>query len=133
MIVLDTHAWVWWLADPAKLAPRARRAVDRAVRGGDGVAVSAISVWEVAMLVERGRLALTVDVAEWLQLAEAVPGVRFVPVDNAIALRAVRLPDFPHPDPADRLIAATALGAGGSLVTADRRLRSYKPLKTVWD
>jgi len=133
MIVLDTHAWVWWLADPAKLTTRARRAIDRAARGGDGVVVSSISVWEVAMLVARGRLALTVDVAEWLQRAEAVPGVRFVPVDNAIALRAVRLPGFPHPDPADRMIVSTALGGGASLVTADRRLRAYKPLKTLWD
>ncbi|MGH7654956.1 MAG: PIN domain-containing protein, partial [Gemmatimonadaceae bacterium] len=56
----------------------------------------------------------------------------FIPVDNRISLRAVSLNDFVHKDPADRIIAATALGVGASLVTADERLHAYRPLKTIW-
>jgi PIN domain nuclease of toxin-antitoxin system len=85
------------------------------------------------MLVSRKRLTLTIDVADWIAKVEALPFLSFVPVDNRIAVRAVELQDFPHRDPADRIIAATTLGLGASLVTADARLRAYRPLKTVWD
>ena len=91
-----------------------------------------MSTWEVAMLVTRGRLELSVDVEEWIAKAEAVPFFDFVPVDNRIALRSVQLPNFPHRDPADRVIVATVLGLGAILVTDDKRLHSYAPLKTVW-
>ena len=69
----------------------------------------------------------------WMSSGQSLTSLRFVPVDNAIAVRAVQLPSFPHRDPADRMIVATALGLGATLVTADKRLRSYAPLKTVWD
>lgn len=84
------------------------------------------------MLVERGRLRLAVDVRDWLYRCEALPFLTFVPVSNAIAVESVRLPDFPHADPADRIIAATALSLGAALVTKDDKLRSYPHLKTVW-
>ncbi len=85
------------------------------------------------MLVDRGRLTLTMDVETWMRQVEALPFLTFVPVDNAIAARSVRLEDFPHRDPADRMIAATALGMGATLVTADARLRGYAALTTAWD
>mgnify|MGYP001044062611 FL=1 len=85
------------------------------------------------MLVARGRLELTMDLSEWIGRAESAPEIAFVPVDNRIALRAVGLDDFPHRDPADRLIAATALVMGATLITADARLRAYEPLTTLWD
>ena len=132
MIVLDTHALVWWLADPDKLPRRTRARLDRAVTDGESLRVSSISVWEVAMLVARGRLTLTMDVGAWIAAAESLPQLEFVPVDNAIALRAVTLPEAFGRDPADRLIAATALGLGATLVTGDRRLRGHPPLRTLW-
>lgn len=132
MIVLDTHAFVWWVAAPDRLPRKARARLDRAVEQGDTLRVSSISAWEVAMLVARGRLALTMEVGAWLAAAEALPMVEFVPVDNAVALRAVALPDSLPRDPADRLIAATALGLGATLVTGDERLRSYRSLPTLW-
>lgn len=133
MIVLDTHAFVWWVAAPDRLPPKTRARLERAVSEGEVLRVSSISAWEVAMLVARGRLELTMDVAAWIAAAEALPLLDFLPVDNAIALRAVALPPMLPSDPADRLIAATALGLGATLVTGDARLRRYRPLRTLWN
>lgn len=132
MIVLDTHALVWWVSAPARIPAKARRLLDGAVDSGDSLVVSSISIWEVALLSARGRLELTVPVEAWIAGVESLPFVRFVPVDNRIAARAVALENFPHKDPADRMILATALGLGAALVTADTRLRAYRAVKTVW-
>lgn len=132
MIVLDTHAFVWWVASPDRLPRKARAHLDRAVAHGDALRVSSISAWEVAMLVARGRLELTMDVSAWMAAAEALPMLEFVPVDNAVALRAVALPESLPRDPADRIIVATALGLGATLVTGDERLRRYRSLPTLW-
>lgn len=85
------------------------------------------------MLVARKRLAFTIDTDSWITSVEALPFFTFVPVDNRIAVRSVQLDEFPHRDPADRIIVATALGLGATVVTADTRLRGYRPLATVWD
>ena len=132
MILLDTHALVWWLAEPDRIPPKARRAIDAAVKANQSIAVSAISVWEIAMLVARKRLAFTIDIGTWIDTVEALPFLTFIPVDNRIAVRSVQLADFPHRDPADRLIVATALGLGATVVTGDARLRAYKPIATLW-
>lgn len=133
MIVLDTHAWVWWVATPQRIPQRARTVIDDAIDSSEGLRLSSISAWEVALLVDRGRLELTMNVTDWVAKAEALPFIEFVPVDNRIALRAVHLPGFPHRDPADRLIVSTALGLGATLVTSDERLRNYDPVRTVWN
>lgn len=133
MIALDTHALVWWVAEPKRIPAKARRGIDSAVRSGETLTVSSISLWEVALLVERGRLVFTVDADTWLHNVQSLPMLAFHPVDNAVALRAVRLSGFPHRDPADRMIAATAMGLNATLVTGDRRLHGYRPLSTLWD
>jgi len=132
MMLLDTHALVWWVAEPARIPQATRQSLDRSAASGEGVAVSSISVWELSMLVERGRLSLTIPFEAWLAGVEALPFLRFVPVDNRIAARAVALTGFPHRDPADRLITATAIGLGATLVTADTRLRRYRAMKSIW-
>ena len=131
MIVLDTHILLWWVNDPTTLSTQARKAIDAAVNS-KSVHVSCISSWEIALLVERGRLRLALDVRDWLCRCEALPFLTFVAVSNAIAVESVRLPDFPHADPADRIIAATALSLGAALVTKDDKLRNYPHLKTIW-
>lgn len=131
MIVLDTHAFLWWINDPSTLSKPAIIAIDKAVKLRS-VHVSCISSWEIALLVERGRLSLALDVRDWLCRCEALPFLTFVPVSNAIAVESVRLPDFPHADPADRIIAATALSLGAALVTKDDKLRNYPHVKTIW-
>jgi len=133
LILLDTHALVWWVAEPKRIPAKARRAIDAAVKANEAIAVSSISVWEIAMLVARKRLAFTIDADAWIDSVEALPFLTFLPVDNRVAVRSVQLQGFPHRDPADRLIVATALGVGATVVTADARLRGYKPITTVWD
>lgn len=131
MTLLDTHAWVWFVGDPSRLSKRARQAVDGALEAGQ-LAVSSMSVWELAMLVKKGRLKLSMDVGAWVARSEAMPFLTFLPVTNAIALRSMELPPPLHADPADRLIVATALDLRVPLVTKDRRLRDYEPVRTVW-
>ena len=133
MILLDTHALIWWVSDPKLVPSKARRLLDAAMAAPDAIAVSSISLWEFAMLVEKKRLTLTIDSNAWIASVEALPFLTIIPVDNRVAVRAVQLVDFPHRDPAYRMIVATAIGHGATLLTADARLRSYTPVKTVWD
>jgi PIN domain nuclease of toxin-antitoxin system len=82
---------------------------------------------------DRRRLEVSIDADTWINSVEALPFLAFVPVDNRIALRSVRLDGLSQRDPADRIIVATALGLGATLVTSDSKLRAYKPLTTLWD
>jgi PIN domain nuclease of toxin-antitoxin system len=131
VIVLDTHTLLWWVNDPSTLSMPAKQAIDAAVESRS-VHVSSISAWEIALLVDRGRLRLALDVRDWICRCEALPFLTFVPLDNAIAVESVRLPDFPHADPADRIIAATTLSLGAVLVTKDDKLQNYPHVKTIW-
>ncbi len=131
MIVLDTHAWIWFVSDPRKLSRKANQAVVKAAAERLAL-ISSISVWEAALLVLKGRLQLRMEFRDWLAKCEALPHFQFVPVDNAIAVKSVFLPAPMHPDRADRIIAATALTVGVPLVTKDERLLSYRALKTIW-
>lgn len=131
MILLDTHAWVWWLSAPERVGSEARAGIEEAI-AREAALVSSVSVWEVALLVTRGRLELDRPVRAWLAEAEAVAGFRFLPIDNRVAAEAVLLGGGLHADPADRFIAATALLAGVPLATADEKLRGYAPLRTIW-
>jgi PIN domain nuclease of toxin-antitoxin system len=128
LIVLDTHAWIWWAAEPKRLSVRAKRAIEES----DRIGVSAISAWEVALLVAKERLTLDRDVLVWVRQALALPGVVPVPLSPEIAVASAALgAGFPG-DPADRILAATALHHRAPLVTRDRRLRSVPSLRTLW-
>lgn len=131
MILLDTHVWVWWLSDPNKLPARAAKAVQEAV-ADRAIYVSSISAWEIAMLVSKARLSFTMDARDWIAKSEALDFFHFVPVDNAIAIRSVRLPKPFHRDPADRIIVATAMTMGVSLVSSDTKILKYPHVKTIW-
>ena len=120
MIVLDTHVWLWWIGNPEKLAATALQAINQAINE-NAIIISSISTWEIALLVEKGRLELSIDVRDWVRKTEGLPFVRFVPVDNTIALRSVSLPGNFHADPADRIIVATALTMGLPLITKDEK------------
>lgn len=84
------------------------------------------------MLVAKGRLALTMDIDDWLKTVAAIEGVSFVPVTTDVAVQSVRLPGEFHPDPADRIIVALARHYSASLVTADTMIRAYRHVKTIW-
>ncbi len=129
MILLDTHVWIWWVDRPTSLSAPARTAIDSAMTTR-ALYISTISVWEVAMLVQKGRLQLTMAVDDWVAHTEALPFVTFVPVSNRIAMKSVHLPI--HPDPADRTIIATALSLGVAIVTKGRKMGTLARVHTVW-
>ena len=117
-LLLDTHIWVWSMADESRLTDPVRRALEDPAHERW---ISAISIWEILILAERGRLILEPDAPSWVRHAMAESPMREAPVtiDVAMASRAVRLQTQ---DPADRFIAASAMVFGMTLVTADRDL-----------
>jgi PIN domain nuclease of toxin-antitoxin system len=131
MIVLDTHAWVWFVSNPELLSKKAKRTIERAVVDNN-VFISSISAWEVALLTSKKRLLLSMEVADWIKKSEMLPFVNFIPVDNSIAVKSVNLPQPFHSDPADRIIIATAISLGASLITKDERILKYPHVKTIW-
>lgn len=131
MIVVDTHVLVWWVSGNARLSTAAIQAIESGLRD-DGVVASSISAWEIAMLVAKGRLELSIDISRWLELATEIEGFRFVPIDNSLAVQSVMLPGEFHADPADRMIVALARQLGASLVTADAKIASYPHVATIW-
>jgi len=122
--VLDTHAWVWFLQASPKLGRRAKSAIERAL-GHDGIVISAMTPWEIALLAASGRLPFSRDVGDWLHEHIAIPGTRLQPLSIEIAVESTRLPGPLHGDPADRLIVATARCLELPLLTADSRLLAY--------
>jgi PIN domain nuclease of toxin-antitoxin system len=132
VILLDTNVVVWWASsDERRLTAVSRSAIKRN-REVSEILISSISAWEIAILVERHRLALTMDVSNWLATVSRIGGVRFIPVDNEIAVASVRLPGQLHADPADRIIIATARQHGAHLVTADEKIHRYPHVQTIW-
>ena len=122
MIVLDTHVLVWLDGDSADLGAEAARLIDDEF-AHDGVAVSAISFWEIAMLNTKGRLDIAKPLMLWREELLAA-GLLEVPLDGRLGITAAELSEF-HGDPADRLIVATALSAGCNLLTADRQILDW--------
>lgn len=131
MILLDTHALLWWANETENLSLRSRRIIDREEKEG-AIAASAISAWEICLLVKAGRITLAVDTETWFRDLEILPYFHFVSVDMHIAKTAVFLSDAFHKDPADRFIVATALRLGVPLVTKDEKIRRSKLIRTVW-
>lgn len=131
LIVLDTHALVWWASGSPQLSAPAATAIAAELDGGR-IVVSSISAWELALLTARGRLALSMEIGQWLNTVGQLEAVNFVPVDNEIAIRSVDLPGQFHSDPADRIIVATARRFAAPLVTADEKIRHYPHVRTLW-
>jgi len=132
VIVLDTHALLWWASgDQAQLSAAASQAIAGELNGGQ-IVVSSISSWELAMLVAKDRVALSMDIEAWLSVVSEIEAVRFMPVDNEIAVKSVELPGEFHKDPADRIIVATARKLAVPLVTADDKIRGYPHVRTLW-
>lgn len=123
MIVLDTHVWVWWVHGDAQLPAPYYEYIQ--MREADGLGISAISCWEVAKLVEYGRLTLPVSISDWLEQALVYPGIQLLALTPQIAVESTQLPASFHRDPADQIIVATARVYGCPLVTLDRRIRAY--------
>jgi PIN domain nuclease of toxin-antitoxin system len=127
--VLDTHIWVWWVQGDPRLTPDHHQYLGD--HEADGLGVSVISCWEVAKLVEVGRLALPCEVMEWLDLALAYPGVQLLELTPWIAVASTQLPGQFHRDPADQIIVATARTYKVPLLTVDQRILDYPHVQTL--
>ena len=130
MILVDTHVVLWLLSDPARLSKAARAAIEDARRNGGGLAICGITLLEIATANLNGRISLTVSLESFLKDVEE----RFVllPISARACARTLSFPAGYPKDPADRVIGATALVEGISLVTADREIRRAKVAKTIW-
>jgi len=129
MIVLDTHALLWWALEPERLSNKAREVTAEMERRGGFV--SAISIWEIAIKVKRGKLELPLSAEQLTQRLERSAVVQIVPVDAGTWLRSVALP-WEHNDPADRVIVATALNQGVPLLTKDACIQSSGEVTCIW-
>jgi PIN domain nuclease of toxin-antitoxin system len=127
VIVLDTHAWIWWVDGSKKLPARTRRRIDQAKQIG----VCAVSCWEVARLVARGRLKLDRETGDWIASALRAPGVELLPLEPEIAVAAASLGGFGG-DPVDHLIVATARHRRVPLATADDGIAESGLVEVVW-
>lgn len=116
-MVIDTHVWIWWMTGAPELSPEAVRVLDEAT---PGLLIADITLWEVAMLVAKGRVELRRPLDAWLKIA--CQAVEVVPISVDVAAQVARMPESFHGDPADRLIVATALARGLPLITRDRRI-----------
>jgi PIN domain nuclease of toxin-antitoxin system len=130
VILLDTHVVLWLTSDPAKLSGKARTAIEDSRQNGDGVAICDITLLELTTLASKGRIRLGISLESFLQEVEA----RFVvlPISGRACARAMGLPTAYPKDSADRIIGATALVEGLSLITADREILRSKVVHTIW-
>lgn len=130
MILVDTHVLVFDALTPARLGARAKRAVNHAREAGE-LGCSDISLWEMAMLIARKRIDIAIEAHEFIHDVVQASRVEVIPISPEIAVMA-QDPSFVYGDPADRLIASTALVLGLELVTADENLRRHPSLRTLW-
>jgi PIN domain nuclease of toxin-antitoxin system len=129
MIVLDTHIWVWWVHDDTKLT-KAQIEIIKA-NEVDTIGISAISLWEIAKLIERKRLILPCPIEEWFEQAMSYPGVRVLELTPEIVIESTQLPGEFHRDPADQIIVATARINDCELVTSDEKIIEYPHVETI--
>ena len=135
MILLDTHVLIWWVnGDLSRLSKAALAAINLHNQSNQKqqLLVSAISCWEVAMLLKRGRLSLSMDSEKWFNLIFAIPAIKFLPLQPRVAINAIRLPEPFHADPADRFLVAQARQLNLPLVSADARIRKYAHVQSIW-
>ncbi len=121
-VLLDTHIWVRWVTPDSSMRAAEREALDR-LSGKAAPLLSAISLWEVQMLVRKGRLKLPMPLEQWFSKAAAPDAVEIVPITAEVILALDQLPRSFHGDPADRLIVASALSRGVPLATEDGGIR----------
>ena len=129
--LLDTHVWIWWNINPSKLSEKVLKLISDA-GDYDELLLSAISPWEFSKLLEKGRLAISINPYEWIEKALDMPKLRLVPLSPDIAYLSTVLKQPFHNDPADQIIVASVQKENAILLTKDARLLEYKYVKSLW-
>lgn len=129
MIMLDTQVLVWWVENSNRLSASHKSVIDASER--DGLRASAISIWEIAMLVSKRRLDVGMLVSSWLDKVLAIPTLHIVAATPQILVNSTELPGSFHPDPADRIVVATARAYEEPLLTTDRKILAYAHVRSV--
>jgi PIN domain nuclease of toxin-antitoxin system len=124
-LLLDTHILLWLDSGSNRLRPSTRHLIDACWRAGGTILVSVVSVWEIALLVDTGRIGLDLPVEAWIERFAAPPGIDILSLDHFAAARAYRLHDLTHRDSGDRLLIATAIERSCPLVTYDTRIAAF--------
>lgn len=131
-LVVDSHAFIWYVQASPRLSDKARQAMDDATATDVPLMISAVTVVELVYLVEKGTFSQSNVEAFYEILDAADSGFEVVPIDGSVARAVSRIPRAVVADPFDRMIAATALARAAPLVTYDRRLRQVAVLETIW-
>lgn len=130
-VLLDTHILIWWLVGAGALSKKQAEVLDRIDSKGERYALSAISLWEIATLVKRGKISLQRSIDGFFEDLEDHSSIEIIPLTPRIALESTRLGDSFPKDPADQIIAATARVYGMSLITADTRIRNSGVISVI--
>jgi PIN domain nuclease of toxin-antitoxin system len=128
MILLDTHIFIWWIDNSPRLSQRHRQIIQE--RQDDGLGISIYSCWEIAKLVEYGKLELKFSIEDWLEIALSHPNLQSVDLTIPIIIQSTQLLGF-HKDPADQIIVATSIILGIPLLTADEKIIAYPDVMTL--
>lgn len=129
-LLLDTHVWIWLMLGDERLNLSFRHTVEQ-YKDKELILISAISVWELGMLVERKRIQLEIDCLDWVEQALASSNVNLIPLTPRIAIQSTRLPELSHGDPADRILIATAHEQNAVLITHDQKILDYGKSKFI--
>lgn len=129
--LLDTHVWIWWHSSSANLSEKVRSVLGNPKDYGE-ILLSAISPWEFSKLLEKGRINIFSDPEEWMRHAMDMPKLRLVPLTPKIAYQSTTLPGQFHGDPADQIIVATAREEDAIILTADKQIRAYRHVRSLW-
>jgi len=132
MIILDTHALIWFASDPDQLSKTALQTIEAEIKAKRQILISCISIWEICQLVKKKRISFSVPLETLIDTLNQTKEYKFVSIDNKIVYESHVLPGEFHSDPADRMIVATARVLGATLVTKDQKIRAYKQVKSVW-
>lgn len=132
MIILDTHALIWFASDPAKLSKVALKAIETEIQAKTPIFISSISIWEICQLVQKKRIDFSIPLDQLIDTLNQTKEYKFISIDNKIAYESCVLPGQFHADPADRIIVATARVLGAKLVTKDQKIRRYKHVQSLW-
>ncbi len=128
--LLDTHVWIWMMDDPKRIPKKVATALRKEKHP---LAISIMSVWEIAKLVQKNRIDLNMTVDRWIYGALDSELICRIQLDERVALESTKLPGDFHNDPADQIIVATARVHNLTLITADRKILAYRHVKTLWD